>query len=75
MIGIGQKVKFMAFGELIGDYENEGVVEGYGNHAKKLWGDEVALVRPDEAYVIRAVDQFGNINRHLVYKNRVIEIV
>ena len=63
---IGDQLLFTAYSEW-GEYSAEGIVEGFGDYAKRLWGEEVGALQDDEAYVIRTVDRFGNTHRHLVY--------
>ena len=68
---VGDTVKFTAWTEF-GEMEKTGIIQGYAECAKKLWGDEVAGYNDDEEiYVVKTVDNYGNSHHHLALPDNI----
>ena len=78
----GERVRFMAFSGLSGDYETEGYVEQEATAWIKQHKNEPEIdpmeyegLQEDEAYIIQTEDIYGNVQRHLVYVGNIAEVL
>jgi hypothetical protein len=74
----GEKVKFMAFSVLSGEYEtvdkvvcetSEGIRKGLVD------AEEYGALEEGAAYIVKNKDAYGNIHHHLVYIGEMIEVL